>query len=926
MSDSNAVRHRSGRLTVCAYPDQGMDIDAMIAEIIQFPHPAEGPDLGDDDPGECPWLHEFDEPVVDAAVVPAPVNIGQERNNRRRQQGQQAGERGVNGIAAVIPAQAEIAEDEFAWMNPQPSSVHVYTNAAGLPMMATVRVIDQEHGGFRFQPAMFAEKNGAAAKWQPVRVADIDALLKDAGVPKRPLYGLKSLADHSNWPVVLVSDEAAADAAAEHLPGHVIVTTLGDSRDYRAVDWQPIVERDVTIWPAAGDAGLRAGLGMANAIRNAAQERVDLGLAVGKVLAVDLPESLPDRWTLADGGQDIDAAALVAAAIRPEDACRPMVVMPPGFEMHDGGLVRVSQTKDGEDYAPVTLQKFDVVARANSTSGDRGALLLRWTSHGRQHDYIMFKESLIDPRALLADLSARELSFFPSQSNNLRDFLGTVSCRRSLRLVDKFGWDVSNDGARTFILPGGEVIAPRSGAGTVIYKNERVYVEDLVAAYAPAGSLSGWQEHIAQRALGNDLLVMSICMALTSPLLALAGLPGGAIHVYGASSKGKTTVAQVGASVLGGGRVMKKWRATDNAMEGVAEQANDVGLFLDETTNADGKTIGSVVYMLADGEGKGRSTRTGDAKIAKTFNLIFMSTGEYDLETTIRMGGGTMTGGQDVRMVSILADAGRDMGAFGDIHDSDTPDAFSKTLKDAVTRHHGTAGRHFISSLIENVQGHDSAAEFKDIVNQMRSYFMANYVPAGLTGQVGRVADSFATIAAAGEIAIDFGTLPWPRDTVMAAMGAIFKSWLDARGGDQSREEINAIKSVRLFLETYGNSRFESLERAKTAIGGGPDGNADDFVSGVRDRVGFREPTRVPGSPETFYDYIITKEAWEQVICKGLDYKRTAKTLKEAGVLRCQGRGFTTKRTLPGMTKQGHCYVITHDIFALDDDAGHCED
>ena len=77
-------------------------------------------------------------------------------------------------------------------------------------------------------------------------------------------------------------------------------------------------------------------------------------------------------------------------------------------------------------------------------------------------------------------------------------------------------------------------------------------------------------------AVGNSRLTVALSMALAPPLLHVVEMEGGGLHFRGSSSIGKTTLLHVAGSVWGGGGLagyVRRWRATDNALEGVAQSA-----------------------------------------------------------------------------------------------------------------------------------------------------------------------------------------------------------------------------------------------------------------------------------------------------------------------------------------------------------------
>jgi hypothetical protein len=122
---------------------------------------------------------------------------------------------------------------------------------------------------------------------------------------KRPLYGLDRLAARPGDPVLVVEGEKTADAAGGIFPGYVVVTSSGGSKAANKADWSPLVGRQVTIWPDNDDPGH-------------AYAR-DVSRLVAKAKIVNLPDSIPDGWDLADPEIDeLDLASILLGADQPE--------------------------------------------------------------------------------------------------------------------------------------------------------------------------------------------------------------------------------------------------------------------------------------------------------------------------------------------------------------------------------------------------------------------------------------------------------------------------------------------------------------------------------------------------------------------------------------------------------------------------------
>jgi putative DNA primase/helicase len=169
-----------------------------------------------------------------------------------------------------------------------------------------------------------------------------------------------------------------------------------------------------------------------------------------------------------------------------------------------------------------------------------------------------------------------------------------------------------------------------------------------------------------------------------------------------------------------------------------------------------------------------------------------------------------------------------------------------------------------------------NGAELRDTLDALRAAFIAEHVPAGAAGQVRSVAGRFALIGAAGELARDYGVLPWPEGEALRAAGACFAAWLMERGGTGSGEDAAALAQVRAFLEAHGESRFTLL--TPPVSGGEP---SPPEMARTINRAGFRRRT----DDGDAWEYLILPETWKAEVCKGLDARQTADMLAGRGLL-----------------------------------------
>jgi putative DNA primase/helicase len=410
--------------------------------------------------------------------------------------------------------------------------------------------------------------------------------------------------------------------------------------------------------------------------------------------------------------------------------------------------------------------------------------------------------------------------------------------------------------------------------------------------YEARGKLEDWQRGVAALASGHALPLLAISAALAGPLLHLAGFEGGGLNFFGPSSTGKTTLLQVAASVWGRGGspgYLRAWRATANGLEGAAASATDTALILDELGQVEAREAAAALYSLANGTGKARAARDGALREPKTWRALILSSGELPTETKLAEDRSRRArAGQFVRMLDVPADREFGFGAFDNAGPDGDPAGLAKAFKQAAILAYGTAGPEFVRRLIaEGVTGED--------LHGMVSTFAARVVPAGADGQVDRAAQRFGLVMAAGELAIDWGLTPWHQGAAREAAAWALRRWIELRGGTEPAEARQALEQVRLFVEQYGESRFEPVD----------DGDARPVIN----RAGWRKGS---GAERRWY---VPPEIWRSEICNGLDAIFVARSLAERGLLARQPSGdLQSVVRVQGTAKRA--YVLTAEILA----------
>jgi putative DNA primase/helicase len=550
---------------------------------------------------------------------------------------------------------------------------------------------------------------------------------------------------------------------------------------------------------------------------------------------------------------------------------------------------------DGSTTLSWICSLLEVVGLNRSIDSEDWGILLRITdSDNVVHEWPM-PASLLAGRGdeMRAELLGLGLQVSPTKQarDRLAEYIQTWRTDIRYRCVDRLGWHDD-----TFVLPR-QVFGSASFGDEVLFQHQ--HARDI-PRFEQAGTLDGWQAEVAQPAIGNDRLVLALSTAFAGPLVRPIGEESGGAHLWGPSSCGKTTALRCACSVWGIAHA--SWRASDNALEAVAAAACDGLLPLDETGQAAPRVLAAAAYMLAAQMGKARTSRAANRNRAiLRWVLLFLSTGELPLTTTLTSAGLSAQAGQQVRMIELPADAGAGHGLFQDLHGEPGGDAFAKRLRRACERHHGHAAPLFLEHLVTN------RATAVAMVRERMERWLTTNLGSGSAGQVSRVAARFALIAAAGELATSWGILPWPADTANTAAAACFKAWLEHRGGTGPAEIREGLAQLRLFLEQYGTSRFEAAWEIDPA----------DPTTGVINRAGFRRREVVTEDERTGartygpWEYYVLPEVWRREVCKGVDHKAIAKALAaQGGLVLGDGRNLPCNIRVPGLGLRRLMHVL----------------
>ena len=538
------------------------------------------------------------------------------------------------------------------------------------------------------------------------------------------------------------------------------------------------------------------------------------------------------------------------------------------YSKKDGSLMYEKTDSKGETVGPFKVcAHVEVIGRTYGAG--KWGVLMEWKDRRGDLRRLSIPSRLFQQQGTAwAEMLADEgLDIEAGQQTAFKRFiLGLKDDCPIIRNVDRVGWFDT-----CFVLPD-ETIG--TGKEEVVLQVMGEGIRDL---YQTGGTLEGWQD-MARLCAGNSRFEFALALGFAAPLLAFANMDGSIFNLEGGSSTGKTTALKIAASTWGSpSHHVRAWRVTDNGLESVCPLHNDNLLILDELGQVGGRALSEVAYMFANGTGKTRAARNGGIRAAASWRGVLLSSGELGLTAKLNEDGIQARAGQEVRFIGVSMSREHLKELYGR-----EPGQLMHELSSLPFKHYGHAGREFLRRLTPRLD--ELAAGLGEALDTLES----EWCPAEADTQVHRVARRFALVCAGGGMAQSLEVLPKELN-IIEAVKSCFDDWLTERGSTGAAEDAAILSDVRRFIEQYGASRFQDVDR--------PDAVCVN-------RVGFRR--KVGDSSE----YFILPEMFKAEVVRGYAQKRAAEVLRRAGWLRTEDGKNSIREYLPGMGRT-RCYAVT---------------
>jgi len=352
------------------------------------------------------------------------------------------------------------------------------------------------------------------------------------------------------------------------------------------------------------------------------------------------------------------------------------------------------------------VTEFDIYPHSEGYDGDRECHVYRYVW---KHPRLGWKY-LVLPTEAFVTLSAFSLQKFLTECNRqglaigfkgtgekmqmfMRGYMEELKrLKAPLDSASNMGW--MNDSLTKFVI--GDTVYIREDDGTVTEHKAPLTASiprNIINAYQPSGTEEAWVKGTeALQKYKLPAIQLGIGIALASPLMKVAGIPGGVINLYGKSGAGKTLSQHVNLSVYGNPQELYTTaRSTVNAVYAQLALRGNLPFTLDEATILSPQAIGDLAYGVTEGREKPRLNQDASLRNVRHFSAIVQLSANKPMSASV-ISMGDEADGQLYRLL--------------DVHVEPNP-IFTKSPDVGAAIHkwfrknYGWVGRHFIKRLLE---------------------------------------------------------------------------------------------------------------------------------------------------------------------------------------------------------------------------------
>jgi len=305
---------------------------------------------------------------------------------------------------------------------------------------------------------------------------------------------------------------------------------------------------------------------------------------------------------------------------------------PTGYNVTDAGVNYVRHTENGPQYIRACGCPAIVSARLYNQDTETESIKINYKHMGRWRDIVIPRSMGVDARKVIG-LADKGISVSSEGAKYLAkyfdDYLFVNPNIPIQQAVSRFGWR-----GKEFVFPG---ICPE-----IEIDVDDVGSKHALKGFSPEGDSSEWCRVANQVRNSSPNARFILAAAFATPLLKPLSQRNFIIHNHGDSQGGKTATLWLAMSVWGDPNVITcSFDGTSTALERRASLFSDLPLGVNERevlSQAKKQDISAMLYMLAEGKGRGRGGKVGLQEL-NLWRTIVLTTGEGPLTSASSMDG-----------------------------------------------------------------------------------------------------------------------------------------------------------------------------------------------------------------------------------------------------------------------------------------------
>lgn len=505
--------------------------------------------------------------------------------------------------------------------------------------------------------------------------------------------------------------------------------------------------------------------------------------------------------------------------------------MPEGYSFASDGSLYEKGTGERPDEL-ITLRPLLIRRILVDHRSGRENVELAFTREGSWRTVTVERAVVCSSRRIVDELASVGAPVDSGNAGGVVAWLRTLEAVNERRIprtlsVDACGWHDLDD-ELVFLAP------EKIGEGRELVFDGGLGRSRIVRGLRSKGDVESHLEALRRAFLADRVAATAICAALAAPMLRLLGAPGFALHLVGDSSRGKSSMLKIAASVYGDPASedwVPSWNSTTVGLEQRAATLCDLPFCIDEAGVVDPKQREMAVYMLIDGTGRTRGARGGGLRDTASWRTIVLSTGEHGLVDE------EANTGAQVRVLQFQ------VAGFGKL-DASGVDA----LRGACAENHGAVGRRWIE-VLQGMDWNAGRAAFREFVKQARAKATTN-------GLRARQAEYIALLAFAEGIASS-------ALRIGEASGETMLAWLLDEEREKERREVESVadRALAVVQDWFVSSRGSFAE-----LDVGFNGEVEAKDLGMRELLGYRNAELVSFIPAKLRSYLTQHRIDWQVV------------------------------------------------------------